>query len=113
MVRDQVWDPRETSTLVLVPPSSTLERTRPVRHGAENDSSTAQAHNCAETGAREQYFRFDRESTIFRFGEPQLPHSVWRCAHPITPVLSGEKIGIDLGTMGRRPSARLVGSTNV
>lgn len=113
MGRDQAWDPRETSTLVLVPPASALERTRPVRHGAETDSSTAQAHNCAETGAREQYFRFGRESTIFRFGEPQLSRSVWRCAHPITPVISEEEIGIDLGTPGRRPSARLVGSTNV
>ena len=113
MVRDQAWDPPETSTLVLVLPASALERTRPVHYGAENDSSTAQAHNCAETEAREHHFRFGRESTIFRFGEPQLSRSMWRCAHSITPVLSGEEIGIDLGTMGRRPSARLVGSTNV
>ena len=113
MVQDQAWDPPETPTLVLVPPASALEWTRPIRHGAENDSSTAQTHNCAETEAREHHFRFGRESTIFRFGEPQLSCSVWRCAHPITPVISGEEIGIDLGTTGRRPSARLVGSANV
>lgn len=113
MVQDQAWDPHETSTLVLVLPASALERTRPVRHGAENDSSTAQAHNCAETGAREHHFRFGRESTIFLFGEPQLSRSVWRCTHPITPVISGKEIVIDLGTTGRRPSARLVGSANV
>ncbi len=113
MVQDQAWDLRETSILVLVPPASALERTRPVRHGAENDSSTAQAHNCAETEAREHHFRFGRESTISFFGEPQLSRSVWRCAHPIAPVISKEEIGIDLGTPGRRPSARLVGSVNV
>ena len=113
MVRDQAWDPHETLTLVLVPPASALERTRPVRHGTENDSSTAQAHNCAKTEAREHHFRFGRESTIFLFGEPQPSHSSESCAYPITPVLSEEEIGIDLGTTGRRPSARLVGSANV
>ena len=113
MVQDQAWDPHETSTLVLVPPASALERTRPVRHGAETDSSTAQTHNCAETETREHHFRFGRESTIFLFGEPQLSRSVWRCAHPITPIFSGEEIGIDLGMTGCRPSACLVGSANV
>ena len=109
----QAWDPHEMPPLALVLvfpvrasvsvliPASTFDRTKLLCRDAENDSSKAQENNRAEKGQIGHLSLFGRGSKVFPFQELQLLRSswsLWSCAHPITPSVSEEGTGVDLGT---------------